>query len=73
MKCAATNIEMSGKTKASKRKHKHIYTADIYINMKLLHINNLASLYCLASNVDPKWQNCDFLAGTFACNGPLIH
>jgi hypothetical protein len=28
------------------------------------YIKKLASL-CLASNVDTKWQNCDFLAGTF--------
>jgi hypothetical protein len=28
---------------------------------------------CLARNVYPKWQNCDFLASTFVCNGSLIH
>jgi hypothetical protein len=37
------------------------------------YIKILTSACCLACNVDSKWQNCDFLAGTFVCNGPLIH
>jgi hypothetical protein len=36
------------------------------------YIKKLASLCSLASNVDPKWQNRDFLTGRFLCNGLLI-